>query len=166
MVAAECDARTADCCVVIRPNCSLSWQGTVAVYCGICLVSLTISLGFSLLGFWPILPFAGLELIALAISFYVCAVRNSTREVISIQGATVAVQKGRREPRESTQFQRAWARVELTKPEQRGYPTRLLICSHGRSVEIGHCLSDIERSQLAEDLRRWLRLPTRPLQAA
>ena len=166
MVAAECDARTADCCVVIRPNCSLSWQRTVAVYCGICLVSLTIALGFSLLGFWLILPFAGLELIALAISFYVCAVRNSTREVISIQGATVAVQKGRRKPQESTQFQRAWARVELANPVQRGYPTRLMICSHGQSIEIGHCLNDNERSQLAEDLRRWLRSPTAPLQAA
>lgn len=166
MVVTECDARTADCCVVIRPNCSLSWQRTVAVYCGICLVSLTIALGFSLLGFWLILPFAGLELIALAGGFYVCALRSSTREVISIQGETIAVQKGRSTPQESTRFPRAWARVELTGPAQRGYPTRLLICSHGRSVEIGHCLNDSERSRLAEQLRRWLAPQTWPLQAA
>jgi len=111
VVAAERDARTADCCVVIRPNCSLSWQRTVAVYCGICGVSLTIALGFALLGFWLILPFAGLELIALAIAFYLCAVRVNSREVISIQGATIAVQWGLHQPEETTQFQRAWARV-------------------------------------------------------
>ncbi len=166
MVAAECDAQTADCCVVIRPNCSLSWQRTVAVYCGICGVSLTIALGFALLGFWLILPFAGLELIALAIAFYLCAVRVNSREVISIKGGTVAVLRGLHQPEESTQLQRAWARVELAEPRQRGYPTRLLICSHGRKVEVGHCLNDRERRQLAEDLRRWIRLPSAPVQAA
>lgn len=159
MVAAECDAKTADCCVVIQPNCSLSWQRTIWVYCGICFVSLTIALGFSLLGFWLILPFAGLELLALAIAFYSCAVRSRAREVISIRGTTVSIQKGRRVPQESTSFQRGWAQVELTPPPLRGYPTRLLIRSHGRAIEVGHCLNETERSRLAEDLRRWIQTP-------
>ena len=64
MVAAECDAGTADCCVVIRPNCSLSWRRAVTVFCGISLVSLTIALGFSLLGYWLILPYSLLEMSA------------------------------------------------------------------------------------------------------
>lgn len=166
MVAAECDAQTADCCVVIRPNCSLSWQRTVAVYCGICVVSLTIALGFALLGFWLILPFAGLELIALAVAFYHCAACAHRREVISIQGGTVAIMRGLHRPEESIQMQRAWANVELAEPQQRGYPARLLICSHGRKVEVGHCLNDKERRQLAVDLRRWIRLPSAPVQAA
>ena len=166
MVAAECDAQTADCCVVIRPNCSLSWQRTVAVYCGICGVSLTIALGFALLGFWLVLPFAGLELIALAVAFYLSAVRVNSREVILIRGGMVAVEKGLHQPEESTEFQRAWARVELAEPQQRGYPTRLLICSHGRKVEVGHCLNDMERRQLAADLRHWIRPPYAPIPAA
>lgn len=166
MVAAECDARTADCCVVIRPNCSLSWQRTVAVYCGMCGVSLTIALGFAILGFWMILPFAGLEMIALAAGFYYCAVRADTREVIRIQGETVTVQKGRHCPKDSTQFQRVWTRVVLAQPQQRRHPARLLICSHGRALEVGQCLNEQERSQLAADLRRWIRTPSTSLQAA
>ena len=166
MVAAERDASTANCCVVIRPNCSLSWCRTVTVFCGFALISLSIALGFTLLGYWLILPFAGLELALLALALYVSAVRAHRREVISIEGATVSVQKGGRQPKEAMWFPRGWARVILARPQRRGYPSRLLIRCHGREVEVGDCLNEDERHRLAEDLRRWLSQAPVPLPAA
>lgn len=166
MVAAECDAGTADCCVVIRPNRSLSWRGTVTVFCSISLVSLVIALGFSLLGFWLILPFAGLELAVLAAALYLSALRGCAREVISIHGGMIAVQKGIRLPEQTTSFPRGWVQVELARPLHKGYPTRLLLRSHGREVEVGGCLNEAERCRLAEDLRRWVSLAPMPLPAA
>lgn len=166
MVAAECDAGTADCCVVIRPNSSLSWRGTVAVFCSISLVSMVIALGFSLLGFWLILPFAGLEIAALAVGMYLGALRGQSREVISIRGDTIAVEKGRRRPEQTLAFQRGWARIELACPMRRGYPSRLLIRCQGREVEIGGCLNEAERSRLADYLRRWISPTPVPLASA
>ena len=166
MVAAECDASTANCCVVIRPNCSLSWRRTVTVFCGFAVISLSIALGFTLLGYWLILPFAGMELTLLALALYVSALRAHRREVISIEGVTVSVQKGGREPKEATWFPRGWVRVILARPQWHGYPTRLLIRCHGREVEVGGCLNEDERNRLAEDLRRWLSLAPVPLPAA
>ena len=166
MVAAECDAGTADCCVVIRPNCSLSWQGTLSVFGSISLVSLAIALGFSLLGFWLVLPFAGLELGLLGYALWRCARRSHAREVISIQGSVIAVQRGCCMPEETTCLERNWAQVELARPEHRGYPSRLLIRSHGREVEVGGCLNEAERLQLAEDLRRWVNPVPMPRSAA
>ena len=166
MVAAECDAGTADCCVVIRPNCSLSWRGTLSVFCSISLVSLAIALGFTLLGFWLVLPFAGLELGVLGYALWCCARRSQVREVISIHGDVIAVQRGCRAPEETTCLQRDWAKVELTRPVHRGYPSRLLIRSHGREVEVGGCLNELERRRLAEDLRRWVNPVQVPLSAA
>lgn len=166
MAAAECDAGTADCCVVIRPNCSLTWRGTVAVFSSIFLVSMVIALGFSLRGFWMILPFAGLELAALAAGFYLGALRGQVREVVSVRGDLVAVQKGHRRPEQTLAFQRGWTRLELARPLHRGHPSRLLIRCQGREVEIGGCLNESERSLLANHLRRWITPAPVPLTAA
>lgn len=166
MAAAECDAGTADCCVVIRPNCSLTWRGTLAVFSGISLVSMVIALGLSLRGLWLVLPFAGLELAALAVGFYLGALRGQTREVISIRGDVIAVEKGRRRPEQTLAFRRGWTRIELACPLRRGYPSRLLIRGQGREVEIGGCLNESERSRLAEHLRRWITPAPVPLKAA
>lgn len=166
MVAAERDAGTADCCVVIRPNCSLSWRGTVAVFSSISLVSLVIALGFLAQGYWLILPFAGLELALLGAALYLTAWRSLQREVISIRGAEIAVERGHRQPEQTQTFPRSWVRIELTRPQHRGYPTRLLLRSHGREMEIGSCLNESERCRLAEDLRRWVCLAPVPLPAA
>lgn len=157
MVAAQCDANLAECYVLIRPNCSLTWRGSVLVFCGIFSISMTIALGFLWQGLWLVLPFAGLEMLALAIGLYLGALRVNEREVIRIEGDTVAIERGRRQCREVIRFPRGWARVELARAPRAGHPSRLLIRSHGRSQEIGHCLNDNERDRLAADLRDWIR---------
>ncbi len=166
MVIAESDVETASCCVVIRPNCSLPWRRAMLVFCGFAVISLSIALGFTLLGYWLILPFAGLELAALAFALYITALRVHQREVISIEGEIVTIQKGGRRPLEATRFPRGWVRVSLARPRQYGYPTRLMIGCHGREVEIGDCLNEDERHKLAENLRHWLSLTPVPLVAA
>lgn len=166
MVAAQRDPGTADCCVVIRPNCSLSWRGSLTVFGGISLVSCSIALGFLAQGYWLILPFAGLELILLGAAFYLTAWRTALREVIRIEGAVVEVQKGHRQPESVQVLPRGWVSVELACPPRRGYPTRLVLRAHGRSVQIGDCLNEHERDQLAKDLRRWVMAGSVPLPAA
>ena len=52
----------------------------------------------------------------------------------------------------SRQFDRAWARVELSHSPRRWYPSRLSITSHGRFVELGHFLTNGEREALASEL--------------
>lgn len=163
MVAAKCDANLAECYVLIRPNSSLSWRGSVIVFCGFFLVSFSIALGFLVQGLWMVMPFAGLEMLALAVGLYLGALRASEREVIRIQGDTVAVERGRRWCHEVTRFPRGWVRIELMRARRLGYPSRLLLRSHGRETEIGNCLNEAERDRLATDLRSWISLtPTAP----
>lgn len=138
----------------------------MAVFSSISLVSLIIALGFLLRGCWLILPFAGLELALLGTGFYLAARSGSLREVISIRGAEIAVERGRCEPEQTRIFPRGWVRIDLIRPQYRGYPTRLLLRSHGHEMEIGGCLNESERRRLAEDLRRWVRPAPMPLPAA
>ena len=136
----------------VEPNCSLSWRAAVILYAWVCVVSLGIALIFVAQGYWPVLPFAGLELAVLGIALWVSMRRGSYREVISIYEDRIEVEKGRPERRESTVFPLHWARVNLRTARPASYPSRLMISSHGRSCEIGQCLTESERRGLCRRL--------------
>ncbi len=142
---------------VLQPNRSLSWRGSVLFFFSLCLVSGAIAAGFSLLGFWMILPFAGLEMLALGAGLYVVARRCYEREVICIGGESIHVERGGACPRQCWTLARRWARVVLEQCPGGWYSSRLLLCSRDRAVEIGRFLHEDERRRLAADLAAALR---------
>ena len=127
----------------------------IYVIVALCLTAMSVA--FALQGFWPVLPFAGLELLALGVAFYLCLARSQWREVVSVNANVVRVEKGRRQAEERWECPSAWARVQLEKSPIAWYPSRLLIAYQGRGVEIGRFLSEDERAALADALRRGIR---------
>jgi uncharacterized membrane protein len=138
---------------VITPNSSLSWRGNQLFLVVISAVSFSIAGMFAAQGMWLVLPFAGLEMLVLAVALHRCCARSRWQEVISIRGRRVRVAVGTDRPERWCTFDRSWARVILAQAKTRGYPSRLLIRSHGREVEIGACLIEEERQRLAAALR-------------
>jgi uncharacterized membrane protein len=110
-------------------------------------------------GYWPVLPFAGFEVIVLGIAFYLCLLRSQIREVITVNAAVVIVEKGRQQPQERWECPRAWARVALEHSPIAWYPMRLTIAFQGRRVEVGQFLNDEERRVLADELQQMIRKP-------
>lgn len=139
--------------VEVRPNCSLSWRGAVALYLWVCAISLSIALVFAWQGYWPVLPFAGLELAVLGGALWVSMRRGDYREVITIHDNHVIVEKGTKRQRQRIEFSLHWARVNLRSAHASSHSSRLAIGSHGRSCEIGHCLTESEKLGLARRLR-------------
>jgi uncharacterized membrane protein len=152
-----CDPAGSDCRWIIRPNQSLSWNAVLWVYAIVVLCLMVMSAAFVLRGFWPVLPFAGLELLALGVAFYLCFTRSQWREIVSIDANVVRVEKGRRQAEERWECPSVWARVQLEKSPIAWYPSRLMIAYQGRGVEIGRFLCDDERAELAVALRRGIR---------
>ena len=58
----------------------------------------------------------------------------------------------------AVRFHPYWARLSLQPGRWRGAPSRLLVRSHGREVEIGAFLNDEERRDLARRLSGLLAL--------
>ncbi len=162
VTSADQDHDKPDIRFVIRPNCSLSWNGALVFFAGMFTVSMTIAIVFAFMGAWMVLPFAGLEMLVLWIGLYLCAKRTRECEVVAVHHDRVEVQKGRVTPRQTFCFQRAWARVALYHPGS-WYPSRLSIRAHGRDVVIGGCLNDDERRLLAKELTRALCADTRTI---
>ena len=69
--------------IEICPNCSLSVQGA-RLFFGIAFV-------LALKGFWPILPFAGLEMALLAWALGVCLERRFHSQTITVTDADVRI---------------------------------------------------------------------------
>lgn len=141
--------------LVIGPNASMSVRQAVWFMAWMCMVSLLIGGFFAWKGFWPILPFAGLELAALAAALVVSLRRNRYREVVDFDDAAVRVEVGEvgRGAGLQIRFTRLSTRVLLESGPYRNSPTRLLLSSQGQQLELGRCLTDEERQRLAARMR-------------
>lgn len=126
------------------------------LYAAMVAAGLLIAAGLAFAGAWPVVPFAGLELLVVGACLYRCAQRCAEREVISIEGNTVAVERGRYRPSHRIELPRTWAQVGILQGAARGYPCRVLIKAHGHAVEVGARLPERERRLLARRLRRCL----------
>ena len=136
-----------------RRNNSLSSSGRRLVFAFILTVSFGIAAAFSVaLGAWPILPFAGIEMVVLYVAFRYVDRHSADYERITIRGDSVAVEV--REGARIAHFElnRYWAQVVC---EHEG--AHLALRSHGREIEVGRHLCDEQRLEMARGLARDLR---------
>jgi uncharacterized membrane protein len=138
----------------LRPNCSLTPQSARWFVGSLAVLTLGVAGFFALQGFWPILPFAGLEIGLLA-----WAVRASMRagreaQTITIGEDSVVIESRRDKRLTRLVFPRHWTSVRLLAPRARQHPSRLVIELHGRRCEVGRFLNEDERRALAARLGR------------
>jgi len=138
---------------VLSPNPAPPWPDIRLFFIVLATPSLLVASGFAWLGFWPILPFAGLELLGLAAALYVTAKRSEQREVVRISKDKIEIERGRRHPEERVEMRSTWAKVLLKRPRTPLRESRLVISSHGSEVEVGPFLVEEERRHLAHALR-------------
>ncbi len=142
--------------LTLVPHRSLTWGEAKQVFAVLAAVTLTVALGFTAMGFPLVLPFAGLELLAVAAAFHVSLGEAACREVVSISPAEVRVERGRGKPQECLTLPTAWARVRRAQGALEWHPRALLLTVHGREVELGSFLTEGERDVAAVLLRRAL----------
>jgi uncharacterized membrane protein len=140
--------------IEICPNCSLSVRGARLFFGLACIVPFGVAGVLALKGFWPILPFAGLEMGLLGWALAVCLERRFHTQTITVTDADIRIDTRARTRCEHVVFPRHWAQVKLRRPAARLHPSRLTIESHGRQCELGSFLTEEERRGLALRLQR------------
>ena len=140
--------------IEIRPNCSLSVRAARRLFAGACLLPCGIAVWLALRGFWPILPFAGLEMALLGWALSTSLERRLHRQTITVSDAQVTVDTQARSFHRQVVFPRHWAQVKLRRPVVPQHPSRLTIESHGRQCELGSFLTEAERRGLAQRLHQ------------
>ena len=141
--------------VIVRPNRTLTLRSMTVLFAGLTVVVLTIGIGFSLAGAWPVLPFAGLEMAVVGVVLYRLFRHADDYEQIIVdrERVTVIQYRGRREWRD--EFQRYWTKVTLER-RRSWYPSQLKVGSHGRFVVIAADVNEEEREALLATLNNML----------
>jgi len=140
---------------VLKPNCSMSWQQNKVVLLVVSVWSASIGVGFALLGAWPVMPFVGLELMALGAGLYYVSWKTSHQEVLRITRDQVMLEQGVRWPKKSWQWSREDVQTQVlmaNHPDQ--VPNIQLLSRLGKSVRIGGFLNQSDCEDLIRQLTR------------
>ena len=146
--------------IVAQPKCSATWRSNKLVLLALAVPSLGIATAFALLGAWPILPFAGLELLALGTALYYVNWKLHYRHVITLSPEAVRIEKGHYIPKRSWQFARQGAGLAITPENHPWEGPALSVHDKHESVTVGDFLSREDSLKLAELLRKEMRVGT------
>lgn len=151
----------------VAPNCSLTPRQAGMFFGFVCAGSFAIAAMFAANGFWPVLPFAGLEMAVLAFALRASLRRGRCTQTITLTDAEVRVVTRDPAGDRHSAFPRHWARARLVRSHG-WHPSRLLIESHGRACEVGGLLTEEERRGLHLKLARLVGATSQspPLEAA
>ena len=143
--------------IVAEPDRSATWETNKIVLLIMCALSGTIALGFTWVGAWPILPFAGLEMMGLGSALYYVCWKLRYRHVITLAPGVVRIQKGHYYPRK--EWELAINDVALSiLPERHPLDApSIILYGDGEEIPLGEVLGREDAIELSARLKA--RLP-------
>ena len=141
-------------CFELRRNVSITPRQLLVAYALLSALSLAVATGFWWQGVTVVGLFTGLELLAVGVALLVVARHAGDRETIRLAGNEVAVEQRFGPGVVTTSFRAEWLRVEPVAADG----SLVELSGEGRSVRVGRHVRPESRVELAQELRRALRL--------
>ena len=126
---------------LLTPNRSMNWKGNVRIWLGLFVLTAVIVTGFSLIGAWMILPFAGLELAALAAGFYYSSRQCQKQEVLVLGLDLIRLEKGMKRKEAEWEMPRQHSRLWQDEARHPFTPPKLHLQFRDQEVSLGHFLN-------------------------
>lgn len=147
----------------LTPARSLDRRGFILLLALLVALNGYLALRLTLAGGWPILPFLGLDLVGIAVAFWLNTRAGRMAERIRLDRKALTVTHvGPTGARRDWSFEPAWVRVALHERPN----GRLTITTNGKGVAIAEFLSPRERREVADALSAALAERSRTLAAA
>lgn len=140
---------------LLTPNRSMSWKGNVRIWTALFILSAVIVTGFSLIGAWVILPFAGLELTALAAGFYYTSRQCQKQEVLVLGPELIRLEKGMKHKEAEWEMPRQYSRVWQDEARHPFTPPKLHLQFRNDEVPLGNFLNIEDTETLIAILQRY-----------
>lgn len=113
-----------------------------------------VALYWTLKGFWMTMPYAVLEVVALAVALRINRKRALLVQSILVSEGEIRIRKqGKTGAIQEMVFPRYWTRVKLQRSAIASHPARLTFESGGKSCEVGEFLTEDRRLELARELQ-------------
>ena len=139
--------------VTLIPNRSATWAQNRIILMGIAILVFIIAVGWSVVGAWVILPFAGLEVGLLAYFVHKTSSKSYRQEVLILEGDEVRLEKGSRTPEWQTSCGRHDCEVVITHPRHSLSPAAISIRHGDDSIALGRFLNKDDTDQLIDVIR-------------
>lgn len=136
---------------ILTPHRSLTAKALVLVLCVFSAMNVVIAVFWALQGAWPVLGFLVLDVALLTWAFRINNAAARMFERVRVEAGSVCVTRQPvRGPASHWVVATSWARVE-------SHPRAVRIAAGDRAVHVGAFLSEPERGDFADALRRALR---------
>lgn len=144
--------------LVLTPNRSMDWNGNLYVLLAASSVLLVTATVFALKGAWLVLPFAGLEIAALAAAMHFTLRKLECREVLTLQDGMLCLERGRTKPDLNLRFPEQSIRIFMDRPSLPMSLPDIDLVAMGHCYHLGSFLNRSDRFQLASMLKNQMHL--------
>jgi uncharacterized membrane protein len=134
---------------ILKRNCSASPKQLATVFASLAAFAFLIGVVFAAYGAWLVIPFAGLEIVAVGVAFLCYGRHAADYEAIELRGDVLTIVRVDGAERIEVDLPTRWAVVEYA-------PARLLLYARGQQVEVGRHLPEARRMTLAREIKRAL----------
>jgi uncharacterized membrane protein len=139
---------------IVKRNCSASPKVLALVLASVAAVAFAIGAAFAAFGLWLVLPFVGIEMLAVAAAFFVYARHAADYERIELVDGEVRVTRFDGRVQHSWRWPAVWTRVEQARDAGR---LRITVGAFGEQIEVGQHLPAGRRAALADEIRAALK---------
>lgn len=138
---------------LIKRNCSAGPGQLAVVFGSLVAVSFAFGLGFAAFGLWMVLPFVGIELIAVGAAFLCYGWHAADFERIDVAPDAVFVEHVDGDRRHQWKFDPRASHVQIESRGRRwGNRVRVYLLAPGTKLEVGRYLLDPRRLQLGREI--------------
>lgn len=140
---------------ISKPHRSLCAQSRLILLVLLSIIPILIAVGFAIVGLWPVFPFIGLELIALAFAFYCINRHDNDYESITIVQDKMLIEKRNYKFTSQFELNAYWVQVKIIRAKNGCL--RLSFRSQGKEIQFGQHMDSQACSELAEHLKKILK---------
>jgi len=144
--------------IVARPNQSASWDANVLLLMVLAIPVLGIATFFALLGAWLVLPFAGLELLALGTALYRVNRKLQYRHIITVDADSVCIDKGYHTALQHWQLPRQHSGLTITTQAHDWDGPQLCVHDSNVCITLGEFLNRDDSLKLQALLQQEIRV--------
>jgi uncharacterized membrane protein len=137
---------------LLKRNCALSPHQLMRFYLTLVVVTTAIGIGFALCGAWVVLPFSGLDVVALGIALLVYARHAGDHDRVVLGGQGLTIEQFESGRARAVRMNPAWVRVAIDA----GGHGAVMLSESGRHVRVGRHAPIMQRRQFAQELMQAL----------
>lgn len=139
--------------LIVTANRSMSWKANLYLAASLGVICMGVAIGMAAFGLWMVIPFAGLEIIAIVACLYWTLKRLSRQEVITVDEDAITLEWGYKQPDLTVELPRRWSRLSYHCKDSVFEVGELSLTAHGQRYALGKCLNKEEKKALYGELQ-------------